>query len=133
MSDCRQARVFVTLASMKIALALAAAASLAAFAIPADAEAKPRQVRCAVTSEGAAYRGTCTFTPEAGGSFSLAPVGRRYLVGRVGSVSVSLFRPGAAEVRGLTADGINSRWGEARRSTRDRSCWVGSGFSVCAY
>ena len=118
---------------MKRALVLAVAASAAAFAIPAGAEAKPRRARCVVTSEGATHNGPCTFTPEAGGSFSVAPVGRRFLVGRVSSVSVSFVRPGAAEVRGLTADGINSRWGEARRSPRDRACWVGSGFSVCAY
>ncbi|HEY0014062.1 MAG TPA: hypothetical protein VGB79_14565 [Allosphingosinicella sp.] len=118
---------------MKLALALAAAASAAAFAVPADAEAKPRRARCVVTSEGATYNGACTFTPEPGGSFSVAPIGRRFLVGRVSSVSVAIFRPGAAEVRGLTADGINSRWGEARRSPRDPSCWIGSGFSVCAY
>lgn len=118
---------------MKLALALAAAAGAAVFALPADAEAKPRQARCVVTSEGATYRGPCTFTPEPGGSFTVEPIGRRFLVGRVSSVSVSIYRPGAAEVRGLTADGINSRWGEARRSARDRSCWAGSGFSVCAY
>jgi hypothetical protein len=118
---------------MKLALALAAAASVAALALPADAEGKPRRARCVVTSQGATYDGACTFTPEAGGSFSVAPVGRRFLVARVSSVSVSIIRPGAADVRGLTGDGINSRWGEARRSPRDRACWVGSGFSVCAY
>lgn len=118
---------------MKLALALTAAALAAAFALSAEAEAKPRQARCVVTSGGETYRGPCTFTPDAGGSFSVAAIGRRFIVGRVRHVSVSIFRPGAAEVRGLTAEGVNSRWGEARRSARDRACWVGSGFSVCAY
>jgi hypothetical protein len=118
---------------MKLALTLAAGAALAVFALPADAGAKPRQARCVVTSGGETYRGPCTFTPDVGGSFSVKAVGRRFLVGRVSDVSVSIFRPGAAEVRGLTAEGVNSRWGEARRSSRDRACWVGSGFSVCAY
>lgn len=111
--------------------AAAAAAAAAAFALPA--EAKPRQARCVVTSSGEVYRGPCRFAAERGGSFSIAPVGRRFLIGEISDVSVAIVRPGVAEVRGLTAGGINSRWGEARRSTRDRACWVGSDFSVCAY
>jgi len=47
-------------------------------------------------------------------------------------ISVTMISPGVAEVRGLTRAGINSRWGEARRSTQDRSCWTGSDFQICA-
>jgi type 1 fimbria pilin len=109
----------------------AAAAAAAAFAFPAGAA--PRQARCVVTSSGEVYRGPCRFAAERGGSFSISPVGRRFIVGEISDVSVAIVRTGVAEVRGLTADGINSRWGEARRSARDRACWVGSDFSVCAY
>lgn len=116
---------------MRTALILAAAAAAAAFALPADAAG--RRARCVVSSGGETYRGPCTFVAERGGSFSVSAIGRRFIVGGVSDVSVALFRPGAAEVRGLTAEGVNSRWGEARRSPRDRACWVGSDFSVCVY
>jgi len=51
----------------------------------------------------------------------------------VDEISVFIVRPGIAEVRGLTAQGINARWGEARRSARDRACWVGADFSICVH
>jgi hypothetical protein len=118
---------------MKLALALAAAAALAALALPAAADAQGRRARCVVSSGGETYRGACSFVAERGGSFTVSPIGRRFLVGEVSDVSVAIVRRGVAEVRGLTSGGINSRWGEARRSSRDRACWVGSDFSVCAY
>jgi hypothetical protein len=80
------------------------------------------------------FDGPCRFLPDGkGGSFSLsaldaqAPLYTGILV-----VSVSVVAPGEAEVRGLTAEGINSRWGEARRSKADPACWTGSDFEVCA-
>jgi hypothetical protein len=77
--------------------------------------------------------GPCRFKSEAGGSFRLENVDRaKPLFGQTLTVSVSIVSPDAAEVRGLTAQGNNSRWGAARRSTRDRACWDGSDFSVCA-
>jgi hypothetical protein len=95
------------------------------------ADAKPRAAMCAIkTSGNAAYRGPCTFNAEAGGSFSIAPRGKRRFPG-VTSISLHVVEPGLGEVRGLTRDGINSRWGEARRSRRDRACWQGSDFEVC--
>jgi len=47
-------------------------------------------------------------------------------------VNVYILEKGHAQVRGLTTDGINSMWGNAKRSTQDRSCWVGSDFKICA-
>lgn len=109
---------------------LLAGASLALLASPAMAA---RTARCVIQSEGeATWRGPCRFLPDGGGSFSVAPLRGNFQDG-VGSISVSIVRPGVAEVRGLTGDGINSRWGEARRSRRDRACWVSSDFSVCVY
>lgn len=104
-------------------------------AVPAaPAEAKPRTATCAVKSAGApAYRGPCRFIPDAKGSFSVEPTGRRAFGNGITSIGVWIVSPGVAEVRGLTRDGINSRWGEARRSKRDRACWAGSDFSVCVY
>ncbi|MEE9435034.1 MAG: hypothetical protein V3V15_12425, partial [Sphingorhabdus sp.] len=48
-------------------------------------------------------------------------------------ITVAVIGSGKAEVRGLTKAGINSRWGEATRSTSDKACWTGSDFEVCAY
>lgn len=96
-----------------------------------DAVAKP--ARCVVTSNGApAYDGKCDFSAEKGGSFSIKPIGRDAFDGAT-VISVSVTLPGVAEVRGLTRDGINSRWGEAKRSASDRACWVGGDFKICVY
>ncbi|MFL6845059.1 MAG: hypothetical protein ACJ8ER_09290 [Allosphingosinicella sp.] len=114
---------------MRIALAILILSGLAA-----TAEARPRTARCVLTApQTTPYRGPCKFLAEAGGSFSISPVGRRFLVDGVDLVSVTIVRPGVAEVRGLTSDGINSRWGEARRSRRDRACWDGGDFRICVY
>ncbi|HEX4738988.1 MAG TPA: hypothetical protein VH331_15660 [Allosphingosinicella sp.] len=103
-------------------------------AFPFAAHAKPAPARCLVASAGEkSYSGPCRFLPEAKGSFSIAPVGRRVFSGEVTDISVSLTGPGAAEVSGLTTSGVNSRWGSARRSRRDPACWEGSDFRVCVY
>ena len=113
---------------MKLMLA-AAAFGLFLAATPAAA----RPARCVVQSAGApAWRGACNFMPDGGGSFYIDPARGRF-PGGVSPISVSLISPGVAEVRGLTRDGVNSRWGEARRSRRDPACWVGEDFSVCVY
>ncbi len=118
---------------MKIALA-AAAASATALSLAATAYAEPRQARCVISSsEGSRYAGPCRFQAERGGSFTVSPARGRSFPGGVSSISVAVGGRGEADVRGLTRDGINSRWGAATRSRRDRACWVGSDFSVCAY
>ena len=110
-------------------------AALAVLVVPKGvAEAKPREARCLIKSAGAPdYRGPCRFSPEDGGSFTIEPARRRAFANGVTGITASVVAPGVAEVRGLTADGINSRWGEARRSRRDRACWLGSDFSICGY
>ncbi len=112
--------------------ALLAAAALAAtvtFAAPAEAQ---RAARCAVTSSGGSWTGPCLFSAERGGSFAIERRDRRAFPGGATMISVGIM-DGEADVRGLTRDGINSRWGAARRDRRDRACWVGSDFRVCAY
>ncbi len=114
-------------------IALAAAAAFAALTLTATAYAQPRQARCVISSsEGPRYSGPCRFQAERGGSFTVSPARGRRFPGGVSSISVAVAG-GEADVRGLTRDGINSRWGTATRSRRDRACWVGSDFSVCAY
>ena len=118
------------------ALALSAALIWSNLALPASAQpAGGRIVNCQVVSGGATVvSGKCLFKSAGGGSFTLEnPDVRRSLTGPVLLVTVSVVSPGVAEVRGLTKDGINSRWGEARRSGQNRGCWVGSDFRVCAW
>lgn len=112
----------------------ACAAAAALCLVAGAASARPRPARCAI-SGGAEnpYSGPCLFTAERGGSFTVTPLKRRTFMSDLTSVSVYVLKPGAAEVRGMTTDGINSRWGEARRSRRDSACWEGSDFRVCVY
>lgn len=121
----RPAKVLPALAAAVLALAAAGAVS---------AQGNSRIVDCRVESEGKVQvNGKCRFTPEQGGSFTLESASaNRPLFGSILQVSVALISPGTAEVRGLTRQGINSRWGEAQRSNDDRSCWVGSDFRICA-
>ncbi len=52
----------------------------------------------------------------------------RPLLEEILTVSIVEISPGTAEVSGLTKDGINSRWGEARF---DGKCWNGDDFRIC--
>jgi hypothetical protein len=92
-------------------------------------------VKCQIDSAGEqAYKGKCLFIPDTKGSFALAnPQKNKPLFDGITDVSVFIIEKGVAEVRGLTTDGINSRWGEAKRSTEDKACWVGEDFKVCAW
>jgi hypothetical protein len=113
---------------------LAFAAAFCCLAFPAAAAARPKPARCAIASAGNPdFRGPCLFLAEAGGSFSLQPSGRRALVGEITNLSVYITEPGVAEVSGLTKAGVNSRWGEARRSRKDRACWDGADFRICVH
>jgi hypothetical protein len=107
--------------------------ALAPLVLFAASAAEARPARCVIASNGSpVWRGPCDFIPDRGGSFGVRPYRGSFGDG-IGIISVSIISPGVAEVRGLTRDGINSRWGEARRSRRDRACWVGEDFSVCVY
>ena len=98
------------------------------------------QARCVIRQNGiTAYAGACDATIARDGSFSI----RRHAIRRqepsgtllsgISLISVSMVSAGVAEVRGLTSDGILSRWGSARRSQRDPACWTGADFEVCLH
>lgn len=95
---------------------------------------KSSSVRCTIRSRHAViFDGPCRFRSEPGGTFSVSSVDPQGDIFQgIVSVSVGVVAPGEAEVRGLTAGGVNSRWGEAHRSKADPACWVGSDFEVCA-
>lgn len=91
-----------------------------------------KSARCVVKSLGeATFKGACKFHAEKGGSFAVTPAKGKFF-GDISSISVDITSAGKAEVRGIH-DGINSRWGSAKRSTSDGACWVGADFTVCAY
>lgn len=99
---------------------------------PCGAEA--RQARCVIRQNGAvAYAGSCQFTPDKGGSFSIRSRTARPILPNISDVSVDVISAGNAEVRGLTTGGNQSRWGPTVRSKRDPACWTGADFEVCAY
>jgi hypothetical protein len=86
-------------------------------------------------SDQVSYDAKCYFVKTSkDGSFSLLPLrGKKFLINdEIISLGVSIMGQGKANVRGLTADGINSNWGDAIRDTKDRACWIGDGFKICA-
>ena len=96
-----------------------------------------RSARCVVSNSQnedwpGTWRGPCYFMSERGGSFGIQPQRGRFPDG-TGLINVTVIAPGQAEVRVITRHGMNSRWGEARRSRRDPACWGGDGFNICAY
>lgn len=120
---------------------LVAALAMLTLLVPSAAYSKGRVVDCRISSPDGAYvqfKGRCKFVPEPGGSFSLSDAaGKAKFYGTISIVSVYLTGKDTAEVSGLVLDpgggGHNSRWGEARRSTKDRACWNGSDFQICAW
>lgn len=78
------------------------------------------------------YKGKCDFLLEEKGSFSISNIQKEGpLFAKVLVVSVYMIGKNTAEVRGLTSAGNNSRWGEAKRSKKDKACWIGEDFRIC--
>lgn len=92
-----------------------------------------KTAKCEILSSGEYYVSKCNFQSERDGSFSLSNLNKnRTIIPNVSIINVYVTQKNVAEVRGLTTDGINSRWGQAIRSTTDRACWVGDDFEICA-
>jgi hypothetical protein len=89
--------------------------------------------KCKITRADDIYQGPCRFQSEKGGSFSADMDDISGIQDDIISIGVAIIEQDKAEVRGLTKDGINSRWGEAQRSETDRACWTGVDFEICAY
>lgn len=120
--------------AMPMLAAVAACLLSLTFAAPGAAQRGGELVDCRMEAAGKIeVNGKCRVTAETGGSFTLENVDpKKPLYGSILSVTVSIVSPGVAEVRGLTRQGVNSRWGQARRSNEDRACWEGSDFRICA-
>ncbi len=107
--------------------------TLALLSLSSPAGAKWRTVRCLLESGGERYSGPCQFSAEKGGTFSLQTVKAGGTLLGATVVTVAMLGDGTAEVRGLTKDGVNSRWGDVSRSKSDRACWEGEDLKVCAW
>lgn len=96
--------------------------------------AAEKKTECEITSSNkVVFKGKCLFLLEHGGTFSLSALDKnKPLFDDILVVSVSILKKDTAEVRGLTSSGINSRWGEAVRSKKNKACWMGSDFKICA-
>lgn len=132
MPKCKSRTPFLTPA----AITLLGLLMVFAPAPASPAEAATKIARCLVVSSGQVdFRGRCRFGSDGvDGSFYIEHLNRnRPLTQGVMSISVTMIGRGVAEVRGLTRQGINSRWGRATRSTRRPACWVGSDFTICAW
>ena len=103
----------------------------ASLLISSQAMAADRIVKCQVNT----YKGSCVFSPDTPkGSFSLTnPDKNKPLIDSIAMVNVTIVEQGVAEVSGLTTEGISSRWGEAKRSAKEKACWEGEDFKVCAW
>lgn len=108
--------------------------ALVLLAAMVPAIAKDKDARCLIRQNGVTtYSGACLFHLEKGGSFSIRRQDARPILPSITDISVTIVAAGVAEVRGLTTDGINSRWGSAVRSKVESACWKGSDFEICAY
>ncbi|BAQ66426.1 hypothetical protein [Geminocystis sp. NIES-3709] len=102
--------------------------------IPSQLPVEASEAKC-VIKDGAnqvVFRDKCIFEQFGGNGSFMIKAKSGLIYDRV-SISVAIIKPGVAEVRGLTTEGINSRWGEAIRSKSDKACWVGDDFTICAY
>lgn len=79
------------------------------------------------------FRGDCQFEPRGRGSFSVRLDEGDTFYDDVAELLVTVYMPGQADVRAMNADGTSHMIGEAKRSETYPACWIGTGFSVCAY
>ena len=96
--------------------------------------AADKTVKCEINSSGQKYKGDCIFKPQNGGTFSLTNTSPGKPIGNTDIHSVTVFISGkdVAQVSGEMGGSI-SRWGEAKRSPKEKACWIGDDFRVCAW
>jgi hypothetical protein len=96
--------------------------------------ASEQKVKCEIESNNVVmFKGQCLYLSEHGGAFTLSALDKnKPLYDDITAVSIVMIKKNVTEVRGLTTQGINSRWGNAKRSQKNKACWVGSDFKICA-
>ncbi len=95
---------------------------------------KPRTIDCQITTIDTSHKGKCHFIAEKGGSFTLSSINSHNpLIGDTKTLHVYIVDKGIAEVDSLHEDGITTSWGTATRSQKQKACWVGDDFKICAW
>ena len=109
--------------------------SFGVLSLSTNSMAAPKIVTCQIDEQGKTiFKGKCSFNPSEGGSFYLTNLNKnKPLVRNIMDIGVYIVEPGVAEVSGSLKGANNSRWGHAIRSTKQKACWVGSDFNVCAW
>lgn len=95
--------------------------------------AQAKEATCQIDESGQTrYKGKCNFQPQGGGSFYIShPNIIKKL--KVEGLMVIIEGKNQAVVQATNLGGGGSMWGEAVRSQKQKACWVGSDFKVCAW
>ena len=93
-----------------------------------------KTVKCEIISSGQKYKGVCIFKPQNAGTFTLTNTSLGKPIGStdINSVTVFISSKDVAQVSAEMGGSI-SRWGEAKRSQKEKACWIGDDFRVCAW
>ena len=90
-------------------------------------------VTCEIDRQGKTlFKGKCLFTLQSGGSFYLSGKNISRHIGAEGMM-VWIDAKNTALVQSVKFNGGVLNWGKATRSTKQKACWVGSHFKVCAW
>lgn len=113
---------------------LLASALFGCLATSQIASAADKIATCKIVEQGkTTFKGKCRFYPGAGGAFSISNVNpNKPIVNETMMINVYVVKPNVAEVGGEVYGHI-SNWGQAIRSNKERACWVGSDFKICAW
>jgi hypothetical protein len=106
-------------------------AILLSVAVPAIAQAKP--ATCKIESDGVTkYKGNCDFKPQSNGGFILSHPSFEKKIGHP-SIEVEIDKYGKA-IAYLEDEYYGYMdWGIVTRSQKEKACWVGDSFKICAW
>ena len=90
-------------------------------------------ITCEVDRQGKTlFKGKCLFTAQSGGSFYLSGKNISRNIGAEGMM-VWIDAKNTAFVQSIKFNGGVLNWGKATRSNKQKACWVGDYFKVCAW
>jgi hypothetical protein len=111
-------------------LSIALAFGLLALAAPAQGV---RHGRCVIASGDEVWRGRCWFEAQGRRGVHIGWVpGHRFPYG-IGAITIASADGRSGRMRFHLAFGDDVEAGTVRRSRRDRHCWTGEGYRICAY